>query len=142
MFNAETDAFVIGKDIYGCEKKIDFTISQFPVPELMLLASPIEIERTNPIVDFDAVSQNDLSECFFEWNMGDGNIETIKSFSYEYNITNQRSFNLGLLVTTGDGCKIGKHVTIHSSLNIPNTITPNGHGVAVMFLKRCIFAFL
>lgn len=138
VFSTEDSAFVIATDQYGCTKRIDFKVTQFHVPEITMLVSPTNIERTDPLVSFDVTSTEDLSDCIFEWHMGDDNIVTEQSFEYKYDITNQRVFHAGLVMNTVDGCKSISQVTISCDLNIPNTITPNGDGVNDVFMKGCV----
>ena len=136
-FNAAGSEFVIGTDKYGCHKRINFNIYQFHVPEIMIMASPSTFERTHPVVNFDVTSNDTLDNCMFKWTLGDGNTEEAQSFAYTYDITNQRRFFIGLLMTTTDGCEKSVQTSVACDLDIPNTITPNGDGINDVFMKGC-----
>ena len=136
-FNAAGSEFVIGTDKYGCHKRINFNIYQFHVPEIMIMASPSTFERTLPVVNFDVTSNDTLDNCMFKWTLGDGNTEEAQSFAYTYDITNQRRFFIGLLMTTTDGCEKSVQTSVACDLDIPNTITPNGDGINDVFMKGC-----
>lgn len=136
-FSEPAQGFVVGTDRYGCQKRINFNITEHHVPSVLLVASPTEILRTEPTVSFEATSPEPLDDCRFHWVLGDGEEETLRQFKHEYSITNQRTFHAGLVVTTPDECKVSQQVTIKCDLDIPNTITPNGDGINDIFMQGC-----
>lgn len=131
----EGDYSVGGTDQYGCKKNISFHVTRYQMPSVDLVETPSKISRIDPEVKFIAFSDEDISNCFFLWSMGDGNNMEGKEFSYTFDISEQRWFNVTMTVQSTDGCVDSKMVTLGVDLEIPNTITPNGDGINDEFMK-------
>jgi gliding motility-associated-like protein len=134
-FTEACNGYVIGRDRYGCQKRIDFKIEEIPVPTVSIAAVPAKIKRGDSEVSLSLDSGDDLSECTFIWLMSDGGTSSQQSFSHEFNVDDASLFSAVAVVETKDGCKLRLHTTIETEFVIPNTFTPNGDMVNDHFMK-------
>lgn len=134
-FTEACNGYVIGKDRYGCQKRIDFKTEEIPVPTVSIAAVPAKIKRGDSEVSLSLDSGDDLSECTFIWLMSDGSTSSQQSFSHEFNVDDASLFSAVAVVETKDGCKLRLHTTIETEFVIPNTFTPNGDMVNDHFMK-------
>lgn len=135
VFIEACNGYVIGRDRYGCQKRIDFKIEEIPVPTVSIAAVPAKIKRGDSEVSLSLDSGDDLSECTFIWLMSDGGTSSQQSFSHEFNVDDASLFSAVAVVETKDGCKLRLHTTIETEFVIPNTFTPNGDMVNDHFMK-------
>lgn len=135
IFTEAGNGYVIGKDGYGCQKRIDFKIEELPVPTVSISATPAKIRRGDSEVSLSLDSEDDLGECVFIWLMSDGGTSSQQSFNYTFNVDDAMSFSAVAVVETKDGCKLRLHTTIETEFVIPNTFTPNGDMINDHFMK-------
>ena len=135
LFTEAGNGYVIGKDGYGCQKRIDFKIEELPVPTVSISATPAKIRRGDSEVSLSLDSEDDLDECVFIWLMSDGGTSSQQSFDYTFNVDDAMSFSAVAVVETKDGCKLRLHTTIETEFVIPNTFTPNGDMINDHFMK-------
>jgi gliding motility-associated-like protein len=135
VFIEACNGYVIGRDRYGCQKRIDFKIEEIPVPTVSIAAVPAKIKRGDSEVSLSLDSGDDLSECTFIWLMSDGGTSSQQSFSHEFNVDDASLFSAVAVVETKDGCKLRLHTTIETEFVIPNTFTPNGDMINDHFMK-------
>ncbi len=135
VFIEACNGYVIGRDRYGCQKRIDFKIEEIPVPTVSIAAVPAKIKRGESEVSLYLDSGDDLSECTFIWLMSDGGTSSQQSFSHEFNVDDASLFSAVAVVETKDGCKLRLHTTIETEFVIPNTFTPNGDMINDHFMK-------
>ncbi|MCQ2191159.1 MAG: gliding motility-associated C-terminal domain-containing protein [Paludibacteraceae bacterium] len=134
-FSEPGNGYVIGKDGYGCQKRIDFTIEELPVPNVIVSATPAKIRRGDSDVSLALGSDDDLSECTYIWMTSDGETSSQQSFTHTFNADEAMVFSAIAVVETKDGCKLRLHATVETEFEIPNTFTPNGDMINDHFMK-------
>ncbi len=135
LFTEAGNGYVLGRDKYGCQKRIDFKIEEFSVPTVTMSATPAKIRRGESDVEFALESDDDLSESTFIWLMSDGGSSSQQKFSYTFNADEALLFSAVAVVETKEGCKLRLHTTIETEFVIPNTFSPNGDMINDYFMK-------
>lgn len=135
IFTEPGNGYVLGTDKYGCKKRIDFKIEEVSVPNVVISAIPAKIRRGDSEVTFSLQSDDDLSDCIFNWLMSDGGSTAQQTFSYTFDADEALLFSASAVIETKEGCKLRLHTTIESEFVIPNTFTPNGDMINDHFMK-------
>lgn len=135
IYTESGNGYVIGKDKYGCHKRIDFQIEELPVPDITISATPASIRRGDSEVSLALESDDDLSECTYVWLTSDGETSSQQTFTHTFNADEAMVFSATAVVETKDGCKLRLHTTIETDFVIPNTFTPNGDMINDHFMK-------
>jgi len=93
-------------DANNCSASDDLTVTVNPKPAALFSATNVCFN--NPTVFTDQSSGGTIAQ--WDWNFGDGNIDSIQNPGHTYN--NSGSFVVTLIVTTAEGCKDTSTLTV------------------------------
>jgi len=125
---------VSGTNKRGCEKKMDFNITEELLPDANFSVSNENIDSRHNKISCKAVAQSGVE---YKWDMGDGSTENGSDINHSYNISNSStSYIIRLTVTNKLGCTNSHSKEIIVALFIPNIFTPNGDGQNDIFMPN------
>ncbi len=112
-------------DIHGCvAPRYTAPVDVYPYPEADFTFSPERGRIYESLIEF---TNKSYGGTFYEWNFGDGTIETFFDGNHIYGDTG--SFDISLIVTTDHGCRdtaFGRIIIEDGfSFYVPNAFTPN-----------------
>ena len=119
----------------GCSASLQQDVFVAPSPLADFQYSPLEIQVSDPTVDFINTS---VGGTTYLWNFGiDGEISTLFSPTYLYP-EEPNGYEVELLVTNEFGCKdsVTRAINIGSGITfyVPNSFTPNGDENNAVFI--------
>lgn len=98
-------------------------ITVYPVPEALVIASPLVASNANPVFNFSSVFAN--SNCYFDFGDGSGDSACITTHTY----SDTGTYVVTLYTSSPGGCADTTTVTVrvipNYSLYIPAAFTPN-----------------
>lgn len=123
-------------DINGCENSKTASVSVFPVPEAMFVASPQPTTIIDPVITFTDITQANIAShtWIFNDSIGTNSILEVASYTYE----KAGVYPVTLAVETNNGCvdTVTQNVYIDEDfvIYIPNSFTPDGDGLNEEFV--------
>jgi gliding motility-associated-like protein len=125
---------VTGKNKRGCSKYQAFNVREYPIPVADFTTSVNTLDSKHNLIICNTNPQTDVN---YEWNMGDGTIETGTIVQHPYNIVSTTlQYNIHLKAESIFNCVDSTSKIIDVTPFIPNVFTPNGDGINDLFMPE------
>ena len=123
---------VSGFNNRGCEKKLNFNVTESELPNTDFFKSVNVVDRKNNVL---TVSVNHEPETDYVWEMGDGSSFSGVTHTHSYNVrNNQIEYIIRLTATNEFGCVSFSEQSVDVVPFIPNVFSPNHDGVNDIFV--------
>lgn len=123
---------VSGFNSRGCEKQLNFSVTESELPNTDFVKSVSVVDRKNNVL---TVSVNPEPETDYVWEMGDGSLFSGVTHTHSYNVrNNQIEYIIRLSATNKFGCVSFSEQSVDVVPFIPNVFSPNHDGVNDIFV--------
>ncbi len=124
---------VSGKNARGCQKELNITVNEIPIPDLDFTLSTNSIDSRHNSVECSAWSKDD--NVTFYWDLGDGTVSYSPEITHYYSETRDLIiYRVYVTATSEYGCSITKASDIEVEVFVPNVFTPNNDGINDYFM--------